>query len=347
VAEPTINFYGSPYSEGGCNGPANVVAGQCQAWSNTYLTSLSALQGTQNLPYGEVNLINNNIKNPYSDQFSIGIRNKLGDWNTDVGLSQVNSYNRLVGWLGNRMPNGDYFAHCGWGTSDGYAPNWCMNTAPPGASGNLVLWDNAAKDKNTSIHVSVEKPYTRESGWAAHVGYTFSSASQTDAYAYAGNNAYQFDYPRPQLFPWVPSSAVAKHRLVMTGSIDGGWNMIWSAKVVLASPTNAGGHFVGCPLLTSPGCNGNWDYPVSDHPRGLFGERTLDVAVTKNFRFTDNLKGYLRLDVLNVLNTANYDPQAASWNPQYAQKNAPPQYNTSGPILGVPFTLKLAAGFSW
>ena len=40
----------------------------------------------------EVDVINNNLKTPYSDQFSLGIRNKVGDWNTDGNKDLVITY---------------------------------------------------------------------------------------------------------------------------------------------------------------------------------------------------------------------------------------------------------------
>jgi hypothetical protein len=357
LSEPTIDFYGSPYAQNGCKTAANTQPGSCIAWDPRYLTSLSALQGTQTTPYGEIDLINNHIKNPYSDQFTLGIRNRLADWNTSVALTQVNSYNRLVGWLGERDPGGNYFVPCGWSGS-GYAPAWCGNNSPSIAHGNLVLWDNAARDQNRAVLVSFERPYTKESGWSAHVAYTYSDARQTDTYAYSGNNAYQFDYPKPQYFPWTPSSAVAKHRLVATGSIDGIWGIVWSGKVALATPMNLGGQFVSCRSATTPpalpaefvGCNNNWDYPVTAHPRDLWGEHTLDVAATKHWDFTDRLSAYFRVDVLNVFNAPYYDPAAEIWSPgpqQYGKTAAPPVFNTAGPILGVPFTIKFTAGASW
>ena len=35
-------------------------------------------------PFGEMHLINNNLKAPYADQFSLGMRNRVGDWNTSA-----------------------------------------------------------------------------------------------------------------------------------------------------------------------------------------------------------------------------------------------------------------------
>ena len=35
----------------------------------------------------EVFMLDNNLKTPYSDQFSLGMRNQVGEWNTSVALS--------------------------------------------------------------------------------------------------------------------------------------------------------------------------------------------------------------------------------------------------------------------
>ena len=351
LSEPTVNFYGTttpdgvPYGGSGCLTAANASPGSCVAWDPAFLTSLSALQGTATTPYGEIDVINNKIKSPYSDQFTIGFRNTIGEWNSSVAVSQINSYNRLVGFLGNRLADGSFLANCGWGT-DGYAPAWCTNSAPSIATGNLVLWGNGARDKNRSVLVSMEKPYTRDSGWSAHFAYTYSNAYQSDYYAYSGNNQYQFDYPNPKQFPLVPSSAVPKHRLVITGSMDGAWGMVWSGKIALATPVPFNTSS-GCPTLASPGCNGNWVYPVSTNFSERLGERTVDIAAQKNWKFGDDMKGWLRLDVLNVFNSNYYDPAAASWAFTYGQKQPPPQFNTSGPILGVSRQIKLSLGFGW
>ena len=88
-------------------------------------------------------------------------------------------------------------------------------------------------------------------------------------------------------------------------------------------------------------------YPVVGYVRDTFQQRELDVQVTKNIELPYDLSAYLRCDVLNVLNTPYYDPGAATFNPVGGTRYSPPQYNTGGPILGVPLTLKLTAGLKW
>ena len=78
---------------GGCFTPADINPDKhCYAWDPAYLTpeGLAAFQagGSSN----EVDLLNNHLKTPHSDQFSLGMRNKLGDWNTQATLSFIESF---------------------------------------------------------------------------------------------------------------------------------------------------------------------------------------------------------------------------------------------------------------
>ena len=339
-------------------------SGSCQPGDNGCLTwdsSYSTLAGIQTLSsnqfFSELDAVNNHIKMPYSDQFTIGMRNQLGAWNTSVAVSEVDSYNRLVGWLGFRNASGGYLANCGWGTGDGYAPAWCQDKFKPqgfpaGANANLVLWDNAGRDKNTQVLISAEKPYTKESGWSLHFAYTYSNAKVSDDYSYNSGNLYQFDFSSPWAFPLLSSPVVARHRLVTTGSMDGPWGLTFSGKLTLATPIGA---VTSTSCATVVECNNgstnpkdwnNWLIAGAARPSGTLGERNLDIAITENFHFSELAKAYVRLDILNVTNTAIWSPndEIATWT----NGSVGVKYNKDGgPILGVPRTLKITAGFSW
>jgi outer membrane receptor protein involved in Fe transport len=332
LSEPTINFYGTPYSYNGCTTAASVSA-SCIAWNPAYL-NLANLQALTTGKFGEIDLTNNNLKNPYSDQFTLGIRNRLGDWNTSVAVAQINSYNGIIGHLGNRYATGAYYFNGSqWGAQ-----------GVPGQLGNLVLWDNATKDRNTELLLSADKPYTHESHWGASVAYTFTHALQNNPLSYESQNAYEFDLPSPSAYPMLASSAVPRHRLVMTYSVDGPWGLVYGAKLALATPTPIA-QIEGCPVASD--CHGYNAYPVIGTVRDVLQQRELDVQATKNFDFAHETSAYVRFDVLNVFNTPYYDPAAVIWSPVAGKATAPPMYNTSGPILGVPLTLKVTVGFKW
>jgi hypothetical protein len=351
----TANAVSVVFNDPNYAGSCAVGSNGCLTWNPSYST-LSGIQAlSQNAFFSELDVVNNHIKMPYSDQFSVGMRNEIGDWNTSVTFVEVNSYNRLVGWLGFRNPAGGYLAPCGWGTGDGYAPAWCSNAYKPqgfpaGANANLILWDNAGRDRNTQVFIAAEKPYTKESGWTLHFAYTYSDARQSDDYSYATGDQYQFDFATPWSFPLLSSPVVARHRLVTTGSIDGPWGLAFSGKLTLATPIGSV-YSVGCPTVAA--CNNgnangnNWLVAGAGRPPETLGERNLDVAMTENFHISSFAKAYLRLDILNVTNTPIWDPNAEIVNASFGGPANVTYNRDGGPILGVPRTLKLTAGFSW
>jgi outer membrane receptor protein involved in Fe transport len=337
LAEPSINFYGGGYSYNNCVTAAD-ASPTCLAWNPSYM-SLANLQTLNTTPYGEIDLINNHLKNPYSDQFSVGFRTRLGDWDASLTLSDVKSYNRILGQLGNRGANGAYYLPSSWGNA-GVTPPW---GGVPNTTGNLVIWNNGGEDTNKEVLVSLDKPYTEESGWGATVAYTYSDAYQNDYYSYFGNNTYAFDLPSISMYPQVPSSVIPKHRLVVTASMKTYWGIIVGAKLTLATPIGFGG---AAPCTTTIAqCHGYWDFPVTGFPRDMWGEHNLDLQATKNYELPwYGVGGYVRIDVLDVFNTPQFS--TANFSPTVGG-SIPPQYITNGPIYGVPFTVKLSSGISW
>ena len=345
-------YFPTPFtadSFGPCLNAGNVnPSAHCYAWNPAYLTAA----GLAGIPVAtsshEVDMINNNIKTPYSDQFSIGFRTRLNDWDGAVTISEINSYEALVGHLGNRYPDGSYYSNQGapWGASG------------PVGYGSLILWDNAGKDQNQQVIVSLNKAYTPASGWSASFAYTLSNAYQNNVAGplnpYAGNpNAYLFDLPNPKDYPMLPSTAVPKHRLVATGSYDLPWGLQLSGKGEISSATNLD-LILGlpCPTATAPAtahCNpyGGNATPIGDRIPNAIGYRDVDLSLAKKFNLYRETTGTVRLDLLNVFNYYNYDPNAAIWSPAYGQPIPQPHYDGTGPIVGFPRTLKLTGQFTW
>jgi len=319
-------------------GPCFTVAdinptNHCYAWNPAYLTpeGLAAFQagGTSN----EVDLINNHLRTPHSDQFTLGIRNKLGDWNTQASLSYIASYDAIVGHLGNRYSNGAFYQN---------GCQWCGSVGVPGF-GNTVLWDNSGKDRLWQLGLGAQKPYTQRSGWSATISYTFSAGEQnnlaggSNPYSIS-NNEYIFDVPFPWVLPLLRATAVPRHRVVATYTRDLVWGISMAAKLELATPPAAAAIF-GCPSFPCGSYQGNVVY-VSRAPDNFLGYKDLDLQFTKDFEFFHKLNAYGRIDILNVFNWKNYDPGAI----QFPNATATPFYLKGGPIVGVPFTVKLSAG---
>ena len=97
----TVNFTGDPRHP--CSG-AN-----CVPFNQSYLTTAGLLAFANSTGGGrEINLINNNLKVPYSDQLSVGIRNRIGTWNTEATVSYIESKDGFAFLLGNRLAGGAF-----------------------------------------------------------------------------------------------------------------------------------------------------------------------------------------------------------------------------------------------
>jgi outer membrane receptor protein involved in Fe transport len=138
--------------------PCVVNGTSCVNFDPAYTQDIANLQALlSGAVAGEVNLINNDLEMPYSDQFSLGMRNGLGDWNTSVAVSYIESKEGFVFMLGNRQPDGSFW--------DGRSQPWGF--PPPGLSGALLIGDNGKVTRSTQVLLSAEKPFTQESRWGA------------------------------------------------------------------------------------------------------------------------------------------------------------------------------------
>jgi outer membrane receptor protein involved in Fe transport len=305
----------------------------CFDWDPNFLNGLENLQALVAAGNGgEVDMINNNLKVPYSDQFSIGMSNRIGDWQTDVTIARILSYDGFAFTLGNRYPNGDFFENGGqpWG-----------NGVP--GFGNLIVGNNGIKTRTTQLLVSADKAYTKASGWGASFAYTYTEGKQNRDI----DQHYSFDEATIGDYPFLTSNAAPRHRLVATGSYDIPWGITLGAKLTLATgvprndfvcqpPTQPVGMGFCVPADASPIGNGRFLFGGQ-----VFAYRSIDLQATKDFRISDDVSVFARLDLLNALNFRNYTSVLLSTvNGQLV----PVGYDRNGGFTGVPRTLKFELG---
>ena len=235
-------------------------------------------------PGGEIWLIRNDFKMPYSDQLTLGFRQALGDWNGEVAVSQVRAENQFIWFSGNRDANG------GYANQQVYDPLW----GGPNGYGNLILGDFVGQTRTNSLFVKAEKPYTRASGWTATIAYTRSDAKTT--HNNRDNDIFDWTYGRPGVRGWNPSILVAKNRVVAAGMTDTllPWGLTLSAKATWDDGlprrvTSCAAGFTKCKFETG-------DAPSFSQ---------VDVGLSKEFDVYGQKLGF-RLDVLNVFATTNY-----------------------------------------
>jgi hypothetical protein len=281
---------------------------------------------------GEIWLIRNNFKMPYADQFSVGLRQALGEWNAEVTLSQITAKNQFIWFGGNRDANG------GWADQSPIDPLW----GGPVGYGTLILGDFVGENKTNAVLMKAEKPYTKASGWGVNLAYTYSDAKTTSREW--NNDIFDWTYGRAT-HGWNPSTLVDKHRLVAATVLDNilPWGMTISAKASWAS---------GLPYrITS--CAAGWDKCISvegDAP----SYRQVDLGVAKEFALGTG-KFRIRADILNLFNTVNPDG-FDSWGGGPVASGSPSNAvggdnlnlgKTNGTVRGDVRTVRIALGYSF
>lgn len=320
--------------------PCTVGVNNCLAWDPKYYNrdQLYALVAANPNLGSEVNLINNDIKTPYSDQFSLGMRNTFAfwnhDWNTSATIAHIRSYDGIVFSLGNRWPDGSFRQN----------PNATWGGQPWGQPipgyGTLILADNGIETRLNSLLLSLEKPYTRSSPWGVTVAYTYSDAKENRLNAAARDEHYVFDYPNLDGQPYLRAVGIPRHRLVATGIVDfHGFTL--SSKLTLASPTPMDA--VNCHDTVS------WDNCFFDPftPDETIGFKQFDLTLQREWDTGSDIRFRVRGDLLNVFDWRNYTDYdtwrggpAPDANPNFGQR--------SGDGILLPTrTFKLSFGISW
>ncbi|ASK92085.1 TonB-dependent receptor [Xanthomonas campestris pv. trichodesmae] len=303
----------------------------CTAWDPAYNSQDGLNTLTANSTGGggrEVYLIDNNLKTPYSDQFSIGMRNMVPlwgqDWFTDVTLSRIESHDGFAFVRGNRLPDGSFFQP---GTTSG------VPTDGPNGYSAIVLGTNGVETRNNQLALQVEKPFDEESGWGLTVAYTYSDAKENRQFG----EHYALDRERVQDYGWREAGGIPKNRLVVTGIYELPYEIKLSGKLSLASQTARYGQ--NC-LAGNDQCE-----IIQFKPDGTLGYKEFSIAANKEWDTGGGVKFNVRADILNVFNWVNY----ATFNGDTGTlQDLNTAYGTPTGVLASPMrTFRLAFGLNW
>ncbi|WP_019304092.1 TonB-dependent receptor [Xanthomonas oryzae] len=321
----SYSYYFTSANNGACLGDP------CTAWNPAYNNQEGLNTLTANSTGGggrEVYLIDNNLKTPYSDQFSIGMRNMVPlwgqDWFTDATLSRIESYDGFAFVRGNRLPDGAFFQP---GTTSG-AP-----TDGPNGYSAIVLGTNGVETRNTQLALQVEKPFDEQSGWGLTVAYTYSDAKENRQFG----EHYALDRERIQDYGWREAGGIPKNRLVVTGIYELPYEITLSGKLSLASQTARYGQ--NC-LAGNDQCE-----IIQFKPDGTLGDKEFSIAANKEWDTGGGVKFNVRADILNVFNWVNY---AAFNGDTGTLQDLNTAYGTPTGVLASPMrTFRLAFGLNW
>jgi hypothetical protein len=250
-------------------------------WDPSYLTKtgLNTLiaKGTTS---PEIYLINNNTKPPYSNQWNLGLRQALGSWQSSI------SYNGVRGYRGLTFLS---------------ATGICCSALVPGF-GNVIISDPKGKEyKYDALFLTLDRPYTTQSHWGAHVAYTHAKAEQT------GNDLFSLDLPSAAAYGFHAVPGSEKDRIVATGTFGIPWDVRFSTIVSLGSGAAfnvldfSQGFSLANRLQTHP-------FSQSIYPKktGGFADRTVDFRLEKTFAGIGPASIGVIGEVFNAFNFHNY-----------------------------------------
>ena len=165
------------------------------AWRPEYMTvaGLQQLlsQGITGRP--EAFLIENDTNAPYSDQWTIGVRQSFAGLVGSLSYGNTQSHNGMTFNWGHL--NADNTC-CRWAEVNqlGYAAVLISND-------DLRTWYDA-------VYLTLEKPFTANARWGGSLSYTYSDAETQ------GGDLFSLDFPRVSDYPVRPLLGIQDHRLV-------------------------------------------------------------------------------------------------------------------------------------
>jgi len=263
----------------------------CVATIPTDVAALRALAATQ---AGEVHLMNNDTKVPYSDQFNVGVRKRLGNINTSITFSYIKSHNIYQEVVGNRNPDGSYSPLSPLFTYDGnvYASgifygSAAINTAPLFGTdgrryGSIFIGNSDGKATYAALYLQADKPYTEESGWGFSTTLTISSTRSNDTRNGANiGDPFNFDAPTIGEQGWGRSSGLERWRFVGTGTVRLPLGIRATTFLTVSSGPYYGGVICGIPAPSVDGCA---ETNFGIYKPGGIGYANIDFNFSKTFR---------------------------------------------------------------
>jgi hypothetical protein len=227
----------------------------------------------------ELRVIPNDLKTPYTDQFSIGVRQRLGIFRTSL------TYNHTIGK--NQI---------------GYAP--LNRSAAVNADGffdfiplingfsNAVAAFNTRETKYDAVFVTADKPYSESSGWGGGLAYTLVLRSKGRGFEF------NFDNPNIGEQSFVPNAGNERHRAVLNGIVDLPLGFRASGLVVYGS---------GAPFFVIDALDGfQPDRIRLGHFENVRDFLQVDLRLQKIFRLFGDREFSLSAEVFNLFNRANF-----------------------------------------
>jgi len=259
------------------------------AWNPSYLTregliALRASAAGAGLP--ELFAVKNDAKPPVNDQFSLGVRQRIGVFQASVTGSYQRGRNGYTNLFATRQNNG--------------LGNCCnTSTVVPYGYANVLIGYDGLDTRYKALFVTLDKNYTKSSGWGLNIAYTLSKAEQN------GNDLFSLDGITPDAYGWRARPGDERHRVVISGMVDLPLGFSFSTVTQLGSGqayqvTDATQGFdTGKLRITSA-------YPEKNCIEGLFAFCEVNLTLANRFKINGIGQVEAAVDILNAFNNKNF-----------------------------------------
>ena len=246
---------------------------------------LLQLRSTDATGFPELFAVKNDARPPRTDQFSLGVRQRFGQWQASVTGSYIkgkNGYTHL--FATRRADNQD-----------------CCDTAVARANGfgNVLIGADELDTRYKAIYLTLDKPYNRTSGWGFGAAYTLSKSEQN------GNDLFSLDKPTPDDYGFRNKPGDERHRLVLNGILD----LPAGFRISTLSQFGSGAAFQVFDARNGFGINEREIvsfFPEKNCIKGIFAFCEVNVTVENNIKVFGNATVNVAVDFLNIFNNKNY-----------------------------------------
>jgi hypothetical protein len=294
------------------------------AWQPGYLSAqgLDGLIESGTAPFPEIFLLENDTRPVRSDQLSVGVRHRLGAFDTSVTFTHIRSENGVGFYPANRQATGNR----------DFIPT-------PGEFGNVLISADDRASRFTGLYFTLNRPYSEKPsfsglGWGMSLTYTFGIARER-------GDSFNFDFPTIKDSPWVPTATDERHRVVISGIVGLPADLKLSTLIALGT---------GYPFTIADASRGfgptEFELRRNEgRAEGLIQYKQVDMRLAKQFKVHDQHRLNLFAEMFNVFNSKNF----AGYDGFIPPASGPPNPNFGKPsrLIGLPRSLQFGLSYGF
>ncbi|WP_322965122.1 TonB-dependent receptor [Sphingomonas fuzhouensis] len=258
-------------------------------WNDRYLTRDGLLSLIANAQTGQPELfaVKNNARPPVTDQFTLGVRQRIGIFQASLSGSYVAGRNGYTHLFATRNADGTC---CNVG-----------NGSPTRNAGfsNVLIGYDGLKTRYKALFFTLDKAYTQSSGWGFNLAYTLSKGEQN------GNDLFSLQFATPDAYGYRPRPGDERHRLVLSGIVDLPLGFKFSTITTLGS--GSAYQVTDETRGSTPGLVQVYTlYPPKNCIKGIAAFCEVNMTLQNDIELFSGHKLNLAVDLLNAFNSKNF-----------------------------------------